>query len=162
MLTIRPIDADSREKVDSHIETIWHGPMIASRKNLIDNSKLDGFACFEDGVFAGAATYQITGDSCEIVTLFSLADGHGVGRALLNRMVEFAAENGMKRLWLVTTNDNIRAIRFYQQYGMELVALHRDAITYQRNTFKPAIDLVSEEGIPLRHEFEFEAVLPTV
>jgi hypothetical protein len=58
-------------------------------------------------------------------------------------------------VWLVTTNDNTAAIRFYQRRGWDLVALHRDALDRSRE-LKPAIPRTGDDGIALRHELELE------
>jgi hypothetical protein len=55
----------------------------------------------------------------------------------------------------VTTNDNAPAIRFYQRRGWDLVALHRDAVNESRR-LKPEIPATGVDGIPIRHELEFE------
>ena len=69
-----------------------------------------------------------------------------------------ARQAGCARLWLITTNDNIRALRFYQKRGMVLAALHRGALDESRR-LKPSIPLVGMDGIPLRDEIEFELML---
>ncbi|MNV93512.1 hypothetical protein D3C71_1882140 [compost metagenome] len=61
-------------------------------------------------------------------------------------------------MWLITSNDNTRAIRFYQKRGLDLKAVHRDAITEARK-LKPSIPLIGMDGIPIRHELEFELTL---
>lgn len=66
-----------------------------------------------------------------------------------------ARREGARRLWLITTNDNTIALRFYQRRGFDLVALHRDAVTRARAELKPSIPL-EIDGIPLRHELELE------
>jgi len=63
-----------------------------------------------------------------------------------------------KRLWLITTNDNTLAFRFYQKYGFALVAVHRNAIEKSRR-LKPEIPLIGNAGIPLRDEIELEMML---
>jgi ribosomal protein S18 acetylase RimI-like enzyme len=98
-------------------------------------------------------TYSVEGDSCELVTLDSLAEGAGVGSALLEASVEAARAGGCRRLWLITTNDNLPALRFYQKWGFRLVAVHRDALAESRR-LKPSIPLVGREGISLRDELE--------
>jgi hypothetical protein len=64
-----------------------------------------------------------------------------------------------RRLWLVTTNDTLDALRFYQRRGMRLVRLWVDATTEARRTLKPEIPLTGEYGIPLRDELELELIL---
>jgi GNAT superfamily N-acetyltransferase len=77
----------------------------------------------------------------------------------MDAVLERARTAGCRRLWVVTTNDNTRAIRIYQQWGFDLAALHRDAITEARRTLKPHIPELGEHGIPMRHEIELERVL---
>ena len=88
--------------------------------------------------------------------LQSLVRRAGVGRALLDGARAEAARAGCSRLWLITTNDNVEAIRFYQRCGWDWVGFHRDALTESRR-LKPGIPETGAHGIPLRHELVFEA-----
>jgi hypothetical protein len=115
---------------------------------------LPGFVARVDGSPAGLVTYDVTGDECEVVTI----NGPSVGAVLLSTVVERARELGCRRLWLVTTNDNTRALRFYQRQGWDLVTVHRDAVTAARR-IKPSIPLVGADAIPIRHELELELLL---
>jgi DNA-3-methyladenine glycosylase I len=86
-----------------------------------------------------------------------------VGSALLRALEREAERQQWPRLWLVTTNDNLNAIGFYQRRGWQLVALHRNALTESRR-LKPEISEIGESGIQIQHELEFEApraALPT-
>ena len=71
---------------------------------------------------------------------------------------EVATESGCKRLWLITTNDNINALRFYQKRDFVLVAVHRNALELSRK-LKPEIPMIGNDGIPLRDEVELEMIL---
>jgi DNA-3-methyladenine glycosylase I len=95
------------------------------------------------------------GAGCEIVTLDSMNAGAGVGSALIETVRETARQSGCQRLWLVTTNDNLNALRFYQKRGLRLVALRPNAIEESRR-IKPQIPLIGNDGIPLRDEIELE------
>jgi hypothetical protein len=88
-------------------------------------------------------------------TLGATEEGIGAGRALLDDAAHRAGAAGCTRAWLVTTNDNANAIRFYQRQGWELVAKHRDAVTESRR-LKPEIPERGYDDIPIRHELEFE------
>jgi hypothetical protein len=61
-------------------------------------------------------------------------------------------------MWLITTNDNHPAIRFYERRGMSVVAVHRDAVTKARG-LKPEIPELGIDGTPIRDEIEFEVRL---
>jgi GNAT superfamily N-acetyltransferase len=60
----------------------------------------------------GLATYRLDGLSCEVVSLDAVEPRQGVGTALLRSIEGAARAAGCNRLWLVTTNDNLDALRF--------------------------------------------------
>lgn len=111
-----------------------------------------------DGERAGLATYGLEGGECEVITLNSLVPGRGVGRTLLEAVVTEARAAACWRVWLVTTNDNLPALRFYQRLGWDLAALHAGAVDEARR-LKPEIPATGLDGIPIRHELELELQL---
>jgi N-acetylglutamate synthase-like GNAT family acetyltransferase len=106
----------------------------------------------------GLVTYRLAEGECELVTINSQRPGAGIGSALLEAVKEAAQKGGCRRLWLITTNDNLEALRFYQLRGFALVAVHRNALEASRR-LKPQIPKVGQHGIPLRDELELELVL---
>ena len=106
----------------------------------------------------GLVTYNIQEGSCEIVTLNSTYPSCGVGTALIQAVKDITIKSGCKRLWLITTNDNVNASRFYQKRGFVLVAVHRNALEQSRK-LKPEISMIGYHGIPLRDEIEMEMML---
>jgi hypothetical protein len=54
-------------------------------------------------------------------------------------------------LWLVTTNDNLRALRTYQRQGFVLTELRSGEVSRAR-LLKPAIPLIGQNEIPMRDE----------
>jgi tRNA pseudouridine38-40 synthase len=155
-VAVRPLtDSDRAWSLQVESET-WSVPVVARLGQLIDPTGLPGFVALLDGEPAGLATYAVRGEECELVTIRSLREGRGVGRALLDAVREAAIEAGCTRLWLVTTNDNLRALELYQRWGMEIVAFHRHAVTEARRNLKPTIGERGTHGIPIAHEFELE------
>ena len=67
----------------------------------------------------------------------------------------WAREADIERLWLVTTNDNLAALKFWQKRGYELVTVHRNAIAEARR-IKPQIPITGLGGIIIRDEIELE------
>jgi len=76
----------------------------------------------------------------------------------MERCFEEARSRGCRRVWLTTTNNNIRAIAFYQHIGMTMCDFRRDAVALAR-LVKPSIPLRDRDGIPIDHELDFELVL---
>ena len=104
-------------------------------------------------------TYAIRGVDCEVMTLHTDRQWSGVGTALLAEVERIARTAGCTRLWLITTNDNVDALRFYQRRGFRLAALHRGAVEDSRARLKPEIPEVGDHGIALRDELELEMAL---
>jgi N-acetylglutamate synthase-like GNAT family acetyltransferase len=106
----------------------------------------------------GLVTYRLDRTECEVITLDCNLENHGVGTALLETVVSEAQAVGCVRLWLITTNDNLKALGFYQKRGFELVEVRRNAVDRSRE-IKPQIPLVGDNGIPVRDEIELEIYL---
>ena len=156
MIEVRSL-GESDRAWSVRIETeSWSEPVVARLGELVDPTRLPGFVALLDGERAGLATYAVRGHDCELVTIRSVREGRGVGRALLDAVRNAAVEAGCTRLWLITTNDNIRALELYQRWGMEIVAFHRDAVTQARRNLKPTIPERGAHGIPIAHELELE------
>ena len=156
MIDVRPLtESDRPWAVQVESET-WSMAVVARLGELIDPTELPGFIAVLDGERAGLASYAVRGEECELVTIRSLREGRGVGRALLDAVRIAALEAGCTRLWLVTTNDHIRALELYQRWGMEIVAFHRHAITEARRRLKPSIPQHGAHGIAIAHELELE------
>lgn len=153
-MEIRPIGLGDQPFVHRLMQSEWGSPMIASYRRMIDATALPGFVAVADDAIAGVITYDRTGTDCEIVTLNSLRERMGVGTALLEATIGHARTEGCSRVWLVTTNDNIPAIRFYQRHGFTLVAAYINEIQEARKQ-KPSIPRIGMENIPIEHMLAF-------
>ena len=94
----------------------------------------------------------------EILSLDSLHEYKGIGTLLLNAAIGKARDSGLERIMLITTNDNLPALRFYQKRGFDLVQIRRNALEQARK-IKPEIPLIGMDGIPIKHEIELELIL---
>jgi len=64
------------------------------------------------------------------------------------------------RLWVLTTNDNLDALRFYQRRGFRLARLRAGAVDDARRTLKPEIPVAGDHGIRIRDELILEKEVP--
>lgn len=157
-LTIRALTADDGPWIRELLTERWGEPRVATRGRLLEADTLPGFLAERAGARCGLLTYRIARRQLEVVTLDAMAPWQGVGTALLAAAVEAAREADCRRLWLVTTNDNLVALRFYQRRGLVLSALFRGAVELSRK-LKPTLAEVGHDGIPLRDEIELELLL---
>ena len=153
--TVRPLSRADRAWAVGVETDSWGTPVVARLGELVDTTDLPGFVAILDGSRAGLLTYAVRGDECEVVTMRSLREGRGIGRALLDAVRDAATDAGCSRLWLVTTNNNVRALELYQRWGMDIVRFHRNAVSAARQ-LKPSIPERDANGVPIAHELELE------
>jgi DNA-3-methyladenine glycosylase I len=155
---LRPLTDDERPWLEDFLVEHWGGPEMLVSGALHDLRGASAIVAVRDGERVGLLTYEIEGDECEVKSLDSLLPGQGIGGALLAEVGRIARLHGCRRIRLVTTNDNVDALRFYQKRGFVLVELRRDAVTAGR-PLKPTVPWLGAYGIPLRDELELERVL---
>jgi|TARA_Y100001933_G_C18895801_1_gene520330 ribosomal protein S18 acetylase RimI-like enzyme len=156
--TIRATEDKDQPWIRRLLRRYWATEKILSKGKIHDAVTCSGLAAFRDDEPVGLILYNIDGEDCEIVTHNSLADSGGIGSCLLAALRNEARAHGCKRLWLVTTNDNTPAVRFYQRRDFDICAFHKDAISKARE-LKPEIPDEGLDGIRVRHEIELEYVL---
>jgi len=154
-ITVRNSNEKDKPWIKDVLKDHWGSTEVVSRGRVHHAGQLPAFVAERDGERLGFLTYDLDEEACEIVTLNSLSEGSGVGTTLLQAVCNAARKAGCKRLWLITTNDNMDALRFYQKRGFYLVALHRDAVLESR-AVKPIIPATGRDGIPIRDEIELE------
>ncbi|MBH8598569.1 GNAT family N-acetyltransferase [Thermoactinomyces sp. CICC 10523] len=137
----------------------WGGAKMVSKGNVFHLHELSALIAIQRGKPVGAVTFAIRADAAEILSLNALIPNCGVGGSLLRAVEQKVREQGGKRICLITTNDNLNALRFYQKRGYRMVALYPGAVDEARKQ-KPSIPLVGNEGIPLHDEIELEKRLP--
>ena len=126
---ISKINEADKSLVADFIADSWGSPISVSRGKSYDTPNLPGFICKQDDMIIGLVTYNIENNECEIVTLDSKVNNRGMGIKLINRVIERAKEERCKRVWLITTNDNIVQCvikkAFYMQ-GSNFVGARKD------------------------------------
>jgi len=156
---LRPLTPADHTWLAQFMQTHWGAETVVAHDQIYYPTQLPGFVAWEAEQVCGVITYQLAQPDCEIVTLDSLRPELGIGTALIDRVKEVARQAQCARVWLITTNDNLHALRFYQKRGFELVTVHRHAVARAR-LLKPSIPLIGHNGIPLRDEIELELLIP--
>jgi phosphinothricin acetyltransferase len=155
-VAVGPLEDEHRAWADALVDTHW-GRMIVRLGEVIDDiTPYPTLVATLDGEPVGALIYGVRGPDCEVMSLISEREGHGVARALLDAARERARAAGCRRMWLITTNDNLRALQLYQRWGFDIVALNRGAVDESRRTVKPSIPPRAGNGIRIAHELELE------
>jgi ribosomal protein S18 acetylase RimI-like enzyme len=154
--SVRPYGPGDRRWSLGLLEELMGGVRVVRLGELIDPTGLPGLVAERPGERLGLLTYIVDGDQLEVLSLHCRVENAGAGTALLEAAAALAAGRGCRRLWLVTTNDNLHALGFYQRRGLRLCALHAGAL-YRDRALKPELPEVNPDNhIPMRDLLELE------
>jgi ribosomal protein S18 acetylase RimI-like enzyme len=154
VISVRDVDhARDGEWLASYLAVEWGGPMQARRGEVFDARTLPALVAERGGEAVGLLCYRHDDEGDWELALINAVAGHtGVGTALVEGLVERVGAGA--RIWVVTTNDNVDALRFYQRRGFRLRELRPGAVDEARRSLKPEIPVTGHYDIPLRDEVE--------
>ena len=158
MASIHRLTAADLPRLRQFWKEHWDDDFVVTQGTVFNPENVSGFIALDGNDWVGLITYSFLETDCEIVSIDSLREGQGIGTELIEKVIEEARANGCHRVHLSTTNDNLRALGFYQKRGFQLCALRVNAMEEARK-LKPGIPLIGEHGIPLRDEIELEIML---
>ena len=133
----------------SHFKAHWKNPKLVISGETIDLMDFPVLILLNPSP-VGFLSYRCIDKRIEILSLISEESGKGIGSMLLVEIESIARSNQCEALTLITTNDNLNALRFYQKRGFRIRALYPDAIPFSR-TLKPEIPL-ENDGILINDE----------
>ena len=158
MIILRRLTQHDLPRLRQYWKKNWGDAFVVAHGVVYHPDALDGFLAYDGPDWVGVITFTCSDDGCEIVSLDSEREGQGLGTKLINAVLEEVRKQGCRRVFLLTTNDNLNALGFYQKRGFELVKINRGAVNESRK-IKPSIPLVGMNNIPLRDEIELEIML---
>jgi GNAT superfamily N-acetyltransferase len=156
-LDVRALRDDERPWAAGVVGNSWGDVVIAGGREHRP-AELPALVAQADGERAGLLTYAIEDAQCELVTLDALTVGGGIGGALVEALADTARAAGCTHLHLITTNDNLPALRLYQRHGFALAEIRRGGVAQARRR-KPQIPATGHAGIPIRDELVLERAL---
>jgi ribosomal protein S18 acetylase RimI-like enzyme len=153
-LEVREVADHERGWLRDALAARWGGEEVLGRGRAWRPADLPTLMAIDEaGARVGMATYEVAGELAELVTIDALEPGVGAGRALLDAVAVAAREAGARRLRVMTTNDNLTALRIYQRAGFRLTELRPGAVDVARER-KPSIPAAGADGIPIRDEID--------
>ena len=157
-MNIRLLRNEDRPRLRQFWIEHWGGEDMITRGTIYRPDQLEGFVIEDGEEWIGLLTFIVKNRELEVTSLDSLREGQGIGSALIQKAIEEARARDCSRLFLITTNDNLNALGFYQKRGFEIVDVYRGALNESRK-LKPGIPLIGMNNIPLRDEIELEVKL---
>ncbi|MCY0909047.1 MAG: GNAT family N-acetyltransferase [Sulfobacillus thermotolerans] len=133
----------------------WGGTVMVSQGRSYRLTDLEQLIAWDGSERVGLAAYHVEEDRAEILSLNATTRLRGIGSALLQTLESSLRRRAVRKVWLITSNDNVDALRFYQRRGYRLTGIHTGAIDQARR-IKPSIPLIGQYGIPIHDEWELE------
>ncbi|MBH0362297.1 GNAT family N-acetyltransferase [Bacillus toyonensis] len=155
MVHIKKITSTMKEKIRMFMCENWGSSLMVSRGKGHQLEELPGFVAFLDDRIIGIITYEVTGNLCEIVSLDSFQERKGIGTKLVDCVLQVAQEAQCQGVWLITTNDNMNALRFYQKRNFMMTNLYVNAVEEARK-IKQEIPRIGYDNIPILNEIQME------
>jgi ribosomal protein S18 acetylase RimI-like enzyme len=149
------ITDQDREDVAAFIRSYWKSDVVMSRGRKFYPHQERGFIERRNGAIVGLVTFHIEADGMEILTHNAVLEGQRIGTSLMLEAIDKARHEGSPRVWLTTTNANLRAIGFYQRLGFRMIAINVGVVDEARR-IKPEIPEAGEGGIPIHDEIVLE------
>lgn len=157
MKVIHTNDINKQVLIDLYIDNWGDDEMVVS-SGTYQLSDLPGFFAYDEAEIIGVITYIIRNDQIEIISLDSFRENVGIGSQLLKKLEEISEEKDITNISVITTNDNLNALKFYQKRGYNIRKVIPNAVEKARKQ-KPSIPQFAENGIPIRDEIVLEKYL---
>lgn len=154
-IILRKVEKKDESLIIKLMDEHWGGePLVVNCKKYYP-SMMHGILAFDGQDCQGLLTYNKTDQVYEIIVLHALYQFRGIGTLLLNKFIKLVKSEGGNKIVVMTTNDNIDALRFYQRRGFTLSALRLNVLSQARK-IKATIPEVGDYGILLKDEILLE------
>lgn len=155
-LEIGAVQEGDRATAEALLHDRW-GEVLVVHDTEYPIANLAMWVAKDEGGLLGVATYNVDDRGLEIITLDSLREGRSIGRSLVQALTDEARRLGVRRVWMITTNENLQALAFFQRRGFRIVRVDPGAADRARQK-KPTIP-EQIDGIPIHDELELELAL---
>jgi putative acetyltransferase len=111
----------------NHPNTVYYDPTTDALFEVFQTPRSKYFlAELNNKIVGGGGIYPTDGlppDTCELVKMYLLpeARGLGLGRTLIEKCIDAAAENGFKKIYLETMPELKQALSVYEKFGFEFL-----------------------------------------
>jgi GNAT superfamily N-acetyltransferase len=154
-LTIRPAALDDLARIEELALHFWDETVVDCFGREYDVLTCPALLACEGLEVVGLAPHAVEAgwEAMVLVLLNVLPDsqGQGAGRLLLGALHDIAAQQGLGRMIVATTNDDLPALALYQRYGFHISGIVPGGVARHHGGELPGFS-----GIPIRDEIQLE------
>jgi len=131
----------------------WDETEVYCFGKTYDITSLPAYVAHANTEIVGAISYVVEGERMVIVLLNVLPgfQGLGLGRSLIEATVEEATRQGLTRVVVATSNDDLPALYLYQRHGFTIADIRPGQVLRHHGG-----EVVGFAGIPVRDEIRLE------
>ena len=142
--------------------TILGGPVVVSGGDLVDLRDHPARIATDGEARLGFTIRRRLREGVgELLAIRATTPGGGVGRRLIEDLMDLAKSEGCHRIETDTTNDNTAALRFYQQQGFRILDCRRGAFAeiLRMKGMSEDAQIRGNDDIPIRDVFRLSLEL---
>jgi ribosomal protein S18 acetylase RimI-like enzyme len=153
---VREAEPKDRERLEELALHFWGETEVECFDSVYDVLQLPALVAEMGSEVAGFLSYAVEHERVNLVMLNVLPEyqGRGRGEALLEEAIESARRNGLKRVIVATSNDDLPALGFYQRRGFVITEVVPGRILEHHGGEEEGF-----AGIPVRDEMRLELSL---
>jgi GNAT superfamily N-acetyltransferase len=152
---VRATTIADRAAVLTFVRDQWGDEVVVGHDEVMRPVDLSGYVAVVGDRIVALATFRVSGNAVELVTIDRVVPDQGLGTDLLSHVEREARNHGRRSVRRVTTNDNLHALGFYHRRGYRIVRVDPGAVDRAR-AMKPAIPLLGNDEIPIHDELVLE------
>jgi len=153
--TIRPATDSDLDRIQQLSLYFWDETEVDCFDQQYDVVHCPAYLACDGAEVVGLASYSIELDlDAMVLVMLNVLPNHqgrGAGQALLDAICSEAAQRGLARVLVATSNDDLPALAVYQRYGFHLVEMIPGIIAQHHGRELPGF-----AGIPVRDEIRLE------
>jgi ribosomal protein S18 acetylase RimI-like enzyme len=152
-LTIRPATSADQARIATLSNYFWGENEVESFGRSYQVDELPAYVTCDEDEIVGVASYALEGDETNLVALNVLPQwqGRGAARDLMAAVIKTMQAEGVKRIILSTTNDDLPALGLYQRLGFTITNVDVGKMIEHHGG-----EELGFAGIPVRDEIQME------
>jgi ribosomal protein S18 acetylase RimI-like enzyme len=158
-LTVRLATAEDYRRIEELALHFWGETEVDCFERKYDVLECPAFLVCDGGAAVGQASYAVEEEwNAVVLVMLNILPDHqrrGGGGMLLDAVRAEARRRGLKRLLIVTSNDDLPALALYQRYGFCITGILPGRIAADHGGEFPGL-----AGIPVRDEIRLGYELP--
>ena len=153
---VQQASCDDVEVLEELVKLFWGDPIQLMFNQTFRVAQEPAITAKKDGNIIGFISYNDFRKNAVLIMALGILPGFqgcGIGRTLVEQVENYAKSQGKQQLLVVTSNDNLPALAFYQRHGFQLFEVAPNVIAEKLGGQKPGF-----ARIPIRDELRLRKI----